>query len=347
MSDSPIDGPSGIDVPSVSAWLPENIRAAVAPFTFEAIEGGRSNVTVGVIDANGTRYVLRRPPLGMVLATAHDMAREHRIVSAVGRTAVPVPEALGLCTDVTVTGAPFYVMSWMDGLVLADPDTAQRLSMQARSDASNHLIDVLADLHSADVDGIGLGDLARRDGFIERQVRRWTAQWQSSKTRELTAIDHAAELLAKHVPAQQTSAIVHGDYRFGNCLVEPASGRITAVLDWELCTLGDPLADLGYLGVVWFDAALDTPVTTDPTSAGGFPRYADLIERYALRTGRDLSSIQYYVAFSCWRLAIICEGVYSRYLGGAMGHHDVDLDAFRTNTETLSTRAVETLVRRT
>lgn len=338
----------GIDIEPVSAWLAANIEGAVAPFTFDLIAGGRSNLTFRVTGADGTRFVLRRPPLGHVLATAHDMAREHRIIAAVGTTGVPVPPALGLCTDEAVNGAPFYVMGFVDGVVLDSAEKADLLTPEHRVTASHHLIDVLADLHAVDVDEVGLGDLAKREGYVARQVKRWSTQWENSKTRELPAIDEVARLLASRMPEQRGVSIAHGDYRFGNCLTDVQHGRIAAVLDWELCTLGDPLADVGYLGVYWFNGDLATSRANDPTSAGGFPTYGDLLERYATRTGRDLSEIDYYVAFSCWRLAVISEGVYARYLHGAMGQQEgVDLTSFKVGTEGLAERALAAMQRLT
>ena len=162
----------GIDADRVSSWLETNIAGYRAPYEFALIAGGRSNLTYAVTDATGHRFVLRRPPLGHVLATAHDMEREHRIVSAVGRTAVPVASTLGVCTDPDVNGAPFYVMTFVDGLVLDSPERADGLTGDVRRRLSEHLIDVLADLHHVDVDAVGLGDLAKREGYIERQLKR-------------------------------------------------------------------------------------------------------------------------------------------------------------------------------
>ena len=336
----------GIDVERVTDWLVRNVDGAVAPFEFTLIAGGRSNLTYLVVGADGRRVVLRRPPLGHVLATAHDMAREHRIIAAIGPTGVPVAPALGLCTD-DVNGAPFYVMGFVEGEVLDGPTKAGALPIELRRPASEHLIDVLADLHALDVDEIGLGDLARREGYVERQLKRWTTQWANSKTRELPAIDEVAAHLADHVPVQQGASVAHGDYRFGNCLTDVRAGRIAAVLDWELCTLGDPLADVGYLGVYWTDPGTTARRHNDPSGAEGFPSYAELLERYAARTGRDLSGIDYYVAFSSWRLAVISEGVYARYLHGAMGDQvDGDvLATFKTGTEQLAESALEAVQR--
>jgi aminoglycoside phosphotransferase (APT) family kinase protein len=341
-----ISSPESIHVEPVSQWLVEHIPGATAPFSFDLIAGGRSNLTFKVTDSAGGQFVLRRPPLGHVLATAHDMAREHRIIAAVGRTGVPVPQALGVCTDDSVNGSPFYVMSWVDGVVLDSPERAALLAPSQRVAASEHLIDVLADLHDVDVDAVGLGDLAKRGGYVERQVKRWSTQWANSKTRELPAIDEVATLLGARVPEQRGVSIAHGDYRFGNCLTDVSAGRIAAVLDWELCTLGDPLADVGYLGVYWFDGQAVNARANDPTPAGGFPTYDTLLHRYALRTGRDVDGIGYYVAFSCWRLAVISEGVYARYLHGAMGQQEgIDLDQFRLGTEALADRALDAIRR--
>ena len=333
---------TGVDTDRVSPWLEANIAGATAPFQFALIAGGRSNLTYAVTDANEHRYVLRRPPLGRVLATAHDMGREHRIVSAVGGTNVPVPPTLGLCLDGDVIGAPFYVMGFVDGAVLDSPERATELPHELRPRLSEHLIDVLADLHAVDIDDVGLGDLAKREDYVGRQLKRWSTQWEQSKTRELPAVDEVARRLGERLPRQQGVSIAHGDYRFGNCLVDVQRGRINAVLDWELCTLGDPLADVGYLGVYWFEGNPTTARSNDPTPAGGFPAFADLVERYADRTGRDMSEIGYYVAFGCWRLAVISEGVYARYVHGAMGDQgDIDVATFKEATATLAERALE------
>ncbi|WP_116999271.1 phosphotransferase family protein [Desertimonas flava] len=311
--------PEGIDTEKVGAWLTANVAGAEPPFRYDRIGGGRSNMTFSVVGANGDRYVLRRPPLGHVLATAHDMTREHRVITALGPTAVPVPATLGLCTDESVNGSPFYVMEMVDGVVVDAPPKAEPLSMPVRAHMTESLVDVLVSLHDVDPDAVGLGDFGRREGYVERQIRRWSKQWAGSKTRDLPAVDELATALADNIPEQQGAAITHGDYRFGNTIIDPATGDIVAVLDWELCTIGDPLADLGYIGVHWSDEASDDGRHNDPTSAGGFGTFAALLERYASKSTRDLSAIDYYVAFQYWRLAIILEGVYARYLHGAMG----------------------------
>lgn len=332
---------AGINDINVSRWLDDNIDGLSSPYSFTLIAGGRSNLTYKVTDAHGRHVVLRRPPLGHVLATAHDMSREHRIISAIGSSSVPVPQTLGLCTDVSVNDAPFYVMSYVEGTVLDSPSKGEQLPVHLRQAASHHLIDVLADLHSLDVDDIGLGDLAKRTGYIERQVKRWSTQWENSKTRDLSAIDEVADILAKNIPTQQGVVVAHGDFRFGNCLTDVATGRIVAVLDWELCTLGDPLADLGYIGVYWTDHGHPLLREVDPSGIEGFPNYVDLVQRYADRTGRDVSNVGYYRAFSSWRLAIISEGVFARFTKGAMGDTGEDTALMKASTEVLAESALQ------
>ena len=274
------------------------------------------------------------------------MAREHRIISAVGQTNVPVPATLGLCTDESVNGAPFYVMNFVDGVVLDNAEKAEMLDKSLRRSASFNLIDVLCELHDVDIDAVGLGNLAKREGYIERQIKRWSTQWENSKTRELPEIDEVVRLLSTKVPRQQDVSIAHGDFRFGNVLTDVTTGRIAAVLDWELCTLGDPLADLGYIGVYWSDGPASALRANDPTPAGGFTTYGELVERYATKTGRDVSGVDYYVAFSCWRLAVISEGVYARYLHGAMGNQEgIDMTVMKAGVDALTIRALEAVGR--
>ncbi len=338
----------GLDLERVGRWLEANVAGAVGPFEATLIGGGRSNLTYAVTGADGRRLVVRRPPLGHVLATAHDVAREYRIIAALGPTDVPVPEALALGSDHSINGAPFYVMQFVDGVVLDSPARAAGLDPATRARASDNLVDTLAALHAVDVDAVGLGDLAKRDGYIDRQLRRGRRQWADSRTRDLSAIDEVAERLSARMPPQREVAIAHGDYRFGNCLTDPTTGRINAVLDWELCTLGDPLADVGYLGVYWTDPGSGGGRANDPSGGDGFPSYAALLERYAQRTGRDLSGIDYYIAFQSWRLAVISEGVYARYLHGAMGDQGIgaeELATMKAGTDRLAADALDAVRR--
>jgi aminoglycoside phosphotransferase (APT) family kinase protein len=276
-----------------------------------------------VTGADGADLVLRRPPLGHLLASAHDMGREHRIISALAATPVPVPGALGYCADPEVTGAPFYVMSFVDGHVLRDREAVEStLTPDARRLTAASLVETLATLHAVDLDAVGLSDLARHEGYIARQLKRWYGQWQQSKTRDLPAVDRVHDRLAAQIPEQGPATIVHGDYRLDNTMVS-TEGRVVAVLDWEICTLGDPLADVGLLHVYWTGPGDDTSAWTGTaTTAPGFPDRAELLSAYAAASGRDLSTIDFYVAFAHWKLACILEGVYARYRAGARGTVD-------------------------
>ena len=334
----------GIEQEPVSAWLTANVAGAVGPFTFDLIAGGRSNLTYRVTGADGTQFVLRRPPMGNVLATAHDMGREHRIISAVGKTNVPVAPALGMCTDEAVNGAPFYVMGYVDGIVLDSPDAGRAIPMPMRTAASESMMDTLTDLHAINPDDIGLGELGRREGYIERQLKRWSIQWEKSKMRELPIMEELHSILAAKRPEQQYTGIVHGDYRLGNCLVSRDTGKVKAVLDWELCTLGDVLADVGYLLVYWSDPGPNPVRANDPSGAEGFLSRAEIMDRYAKSTGRDLSTVGYYEAFSCWRLACIAEGVRNRYSAGVMADTNEGADA-EDGTAALAQRAMAALER--
>lgn len=344
-SDTPI---KGIRIDSVTEWLAGNVDGLTPPFDFALIVGGHSNLTYRVTDKNGRRIVVRRPPTGAVLATAHDMAREHRIVTAVGKSDVPVPATLGLCEDVEVNDAPFYVMDYVDGTVLNDASTTEALlKTEARAALSEHTAEVLAALHKVDPDTVGLGDLAKREDYIPRQLKRWRGQWEKSKTRELPQMEEVFAGLSEGIPEQVGAGIVHGDYRLGNMLVS-GEGRILAVLDWELCTLGDTLADVGYLMNNWFqpgDETQDTAAAFGPTAVGGFSTRDEFTARYAEIIGREVSSINYYRAFQYWRLAAIVEGVLSRYLKGVMAN-EANTDMFRTQVDGMANSALELIENR-
>jgi aminoglycoside phosphotransferase (APT) family kinase protein len=332
----------GINIGPVDAWLTD--AGLVGPFAYSMIAGGKSNLTYRVTDGAGDRFVLRRPPLGHVLATAHDVAREHRIISALQGSSVPVAPVVGLCTDVSVNDAPFYVMKFVDGVVLDSPMAGDSVPEAVRARASEQLIDVMVGLHSIDIDAVGLGDLARRGGYLDRQLKRWKSQWDQSRTRELSVMDEIHSRLVASQPQEHTVGIVHGDYRLGNCIVDPATGDLRAVLDWELCTLGDVLADIGYLLVYWSDPTGPQVADNDPSGRPGFPTRAQMVERYATATGRDVADIQYFEAFSCWRLACIAEGVLARYAAGVMGDSTgFDLRASQLRVVALAERAVNLL----
>jgi aminoglycoside phosphotransferase (APT) family kinase protein len=332
----------GIEVASVTSWLETNVAGAAGPFTFDVIAGGHSNLTYRVTGADGTRFVLRRPPLGHVLASAHDMGREHRILSALQGTAVPVPPVEGFCDDLDVNGSPFYVMGFVDGHVLRDRVAAEQALADeaARGTASRSLVDTMAAIHAVDLDAVGLADLGRHEGYIERQLKRWYGQWNQGKTRELPAVDRVYEGLLSRIPDQGPATIVHGDYRLDNCMVGD-DGSVVAVLDWEICTLGDPLADVGLLQVYWNGPDDNEGAWSGTaTAAPGFWNRPQLAHRYAEVSGRDLSQLDFYVAFAFWKLACIIEGVYSRYLGGALGDRPpAELAPFKVQVESAAASA--------
>ena len=332
----------GIDAGAVTAWFATHEPSARPPLQFSLITGGRSNLTYKVTDAAGAAWVLRRPPLGNLLPSAHDMGREHRIMAALAGSPVPVPPMVGLNTDATVNGAPFYVMRFVDGIVLRDPEIMEAVPEPLRWAAAESLVDVLADLHDVDPDAVGLGDLGRREGYVERLLRRWRSQWEKSKTRDLPLVDEVADRLARRIPDAGPARIVHGDYRLDNAIVSPDDGAVRAVLDWELCTLGDPLADVGLLLVYWTEPEDDfSPLSWAPTTAPGFPGRKEVAARYAARSGRDLSEIDYYVALGLWKVAVILEGVYARYAAGAYGETD---DTYREFEEVVPRLAEEAAV---
>ena len=309
----------GFDLATVSDWLVAHVEGVTPPLHGELLAGGRSNLTFKVTDAGGRSVVLRRPPLGHVLESAHDMGREFRIISALEPTGVRVAGPLGYCPDPAVNGAPFYVMELVEGFVLNGVADALAYPEASRAVAARALIDSLAALHAVDPDQIGLGQLSRRrDGYIERQLRRWHKQFHDAKTRDLPIIDEIHDALATAAPPQRWTGIVHGDYRLGNVMLGP-DGELRAVLDWELATLGDTLADIGWLLSYWTEPGeRGRPPADAPTVAPGFPTRETVAGWYADATGRDLSDLPFYVAFARWRLACIGEGVLARYRAGVM-----------------------------
>jgi aminoglycoside phosphotransferase (APT) family kinase protein len=331
----------GIERAAVEAWFAEHAAAAEPPLSFERIAGGLSNLTFRVSDAAGRRWALRRPPLGKTLGSAHDMAREHRVLAALQPTEVPVPPLVGLCEDEAVTGAPFYVMEFVEGPILRGlaeaeasfPDEGDRRAIGDR------VADTLAQIHAIDPDAVGLGELGRKEDYVARQLRRWQGQWEKSKTRELATLDRVHDRLAARIPQQGPTTLVHGDYRLDNMILT-RQGEVAAVVDWELCTLGDPLADLGTLMAYWPERDDDAIALGAPANlAAGFPNRAELASRYAEASGRDISELDFFLALGYWKLAIILEGVYARYDAGAYGKADANLEAFARMVERLAAAA--------
>jgi aminoglycoside phosphotransferase (APT) family kinase protein len=312
--------------------------------SFSLIAGGHSNLTFRCTDASGRDFVLRRPPLGHVLESAHDVAREHRIVSALQNSGIPVPTTIGVCTDNDVNNAPFYVMDHVDGLVLHDSIVGQEVANEDRRAIGLHVMEVLSNLHQINPDDVGLGQLGRKEAYLSRQLNRWNKQWVATKTHPVPEMEESSKLLEAQMPEQVGATIVHGDYRLGNMIVQ--GPRIKAILDWELCTLGDPLADVGYLLNNWVAPGEKESSEGDqgPTLVGGYPDRDELCSIYANNTGRDLADINYYRAFSHWRLAAIGQGVYKRYLVGAMGEgREMDLESYKESIVTRATQALELL----
>ncbi len=334
----------GIDTAKVTAWIAERTEVT-GTLEFKLIAGGRSNMTFTVNDAAGRRFVLRRPPLGKLLPSAHDMSREHRLMSALADTPVPVPRMVGLCQDAAVNERDFYVMHFLAGLVVRSVDIGRGLSEPIRNRMSRELIKTLCDLHRVDIDAVGLGSLAKRDGYIERQLKRWTGQWEQSKTREIPMIDKVRDALAANLPPPSKPTIAHGDYRLSNCMMNLA-GTVAGVLDWELCTLGEPMADLGGLLGYWHDAQ-DPGQRGDSETTGlpGFLTQDEMANLYADAMGVKLATIDYYRGFAQWRLACIGEGVYARYLGGQQGAQDeaIDLDTYKSSIPVRVDRAAKLL----
>ncbi len=339
---------TGIDVPRVSAWLESNVEGARAPFSFELIAGGRSNLTFRVTDARGLDWALRRPPVHHVLPTAHDMVREHTVIAAVGPAGVPVPRAVALCTDESVNERPFYVMEFVEGLILRDAKmAAEELAHEGRARVGTNLATTLAGLHALVPDDVGLGSLARHDGYIERQLRRWQGQYEQMRVAGIDQgeiVGEVGEALAARIPAQQRVSVVHGDYRLDNTVLDP-DGSVRAILDWEICTLGDPLADLGMLCDYWADPG-DAQVAlmgAAPTMAPGFEGRDQVAKVYEQVSGLDCSELPYYRAFGYWKLACILQGVYARYAAGATAGDAGPVDSFPAHVVTLAENARELL----
>ncbi|MFJ2772293.1 phosphotransferase family protein [Streptomyces sp. NPDC087300] len=311
--------PPGLDLETFRGHLDRERPGLVGgPLSARLIEGGRSNLTYAVTDGT-SRWVVRRPPLGHVLATAHDMKREHRVISALHPTDVPVPEPVLLCEDTSVIGSPFYVMEFVEGTPYRTAEQLAPLGPERTRAAVLGLVDTLVDLHAVDPGAVGLGDFGRPDGFLDRQLRRWGKQLDASRGRDLPGIDELHAALGRALPASPAPTVIHGDFRLDNVLID-ADDRIRAVLDWEMSTLGDPLTDLGLLAM--YSAKLEVPDSPVSTTAGapGHPDPAELIERYATRSGRDVGAISWYTAFAWFKLAVILEGIHYRFtLGQTVG----------------------------
>ena len=302
------NGPPGLDLAALAAHLGHG------PLSGELVSGGRSNLTYLVCDERRS-WIVRRPPLGHVLATAHDMAREYRVMSALAPTDVPVPETYVLCEDPEVLGAPFYVMQNVVGHVYRTSATAAALGLPRLTAMAGELAEVLARLHAVDPKSIGLGDFGRPEGYLERQLARWSKQLAASRSRELPGIDELRDRLAAGLPNAPRSAIVHGDYRLDN-VIFGEDDRIAAVVDWEMATLGDPLTDIGALLLYWEMLVSGQGMFGALPPGAEFPGSAVFIERYAAAGGAELDHLSWYLAFATFKLAVISEGIHYRFRAG-------------------------------
>ena len=314
-ADPKIVGPLLTDVLHDPRWLQCDVAL---------VSGGKSNLTYRVASDAG-EVILRRPPLGHILPTAHDMVREHRVLAALDGTAVPVPRALYLGDADGPLGTPFYVMERVLGHICRNALPAGYADApEQRRAIGDGLVDTLAALHKVDPAEVGLAEFGRPAGFMERQLRRWSQQWEATKVAELPALDTLRDGLVAAMPPQREHAIVHGDYRLDNTILHPTQpGGIVAVLDWEMSTLGDPLTDFGALLAFWSedadpDVLRAARIVAPVTAAAGFPSRADVIERYARRTRFDVSDADWYQAFALFKLAVVCQGIAARAANGAM-----------------------------
>ncbi|MFI5396174.1 MAG: phosphotransferase family protein [Candidatus Binatia bacterium] len=312
----------GIQYDNVSRFFRGQVPGGDCELTFTLISGGRSNLTY-LVRGGGHEWVLRRPPLGHVLPTAHDMAREHRVLAALAGTDVPAPRPIALCQEASVNGGPFYVMEYRPGVVLANEIPSGYAPTETeRRRISVALVETLVCLHAVDYRAVGLEGFGHPEGYIERQVRRWSQQWERSQTSPLPEIDELIRRLRAALPQSPPPTIVHGDYRLGNMALDPHDPeRVVAIFDWEMATLGDPLADLGYALIYWTEK--DDPLPTGGvgtastfTALPGFYTRAEIVAEYAKRSGRNVDAVHFYQVLALYKLAVISEGIYARYLQG-------------------------------
>jgi aminoglycoside phosphotransferase (APT) family kinase protein len=302
----------GVDPDAVAGWLTKLGLEVKTPLDFRRIGLGQSNLTYRVTDAADHTWVLRRPPLGHLLASAHDVLREARIIAALENTDVPVPRILGTTTDSEYSEAPLVLMEFVDGLVVDTMDVARALTPRQRRKIALDLPRTLAKIHAVDLAKVGLDDLASHRPYAQRQLKRWAGQWELSKTRELPELDDLTRRLAAAAPEQHEISLVHGDFHLRNLITSPKSGEVVATLDWELSTLGDPVADMGSLLTYWPEPGETTGGDFAPSTLDGFPDRAEMTRLYLKATGRDPATLQYWHVLGLWKLAIIAEGVMRR-----------------------------------
>ncbi|TWH19933.1 phosphotransferase family protein [Prauserella rugosa] len=306
--------PDGLELPALTEFFARTVPGFGGTLHAQMLAGGKSNLTYLLTDGEH-RWVLRRPPLGNLTPSAHDMWREYRVVAALSGTDVPVAQAVAY--DDTVLDVPFALVEYVEGPVLRTEEELRRLSPSDIRRCGEALVDVLASLHAVDPHTVGLGDFGRPEGYLERQVRRWYDQWQRVRTRELPDIDALHARLAELCPAESGASIVHGDYRIDNTILDPGDpGRIRAVVDWEMATLGDPLADLG-LYLVYADPSFAPVLAGSAAStSSALPSAREVAQRYAETSGRDLSRLEFYLGLGYFKIAVVAEGIHARYQQG-------------------------------
>jgi aminoglycoside phosphotransferase (APT) family kinase protein len=306
---------AGLRSDAVEQWILSHVDGLTPPLSFEPVGRGRSNLTYLVLDATGRAVVLRRPPLGSLVESAHDLEREHGILSRLAAAGQPVPRPLAFCDDVAVTGAQFFVMERIEGVVADSPESVEDgLSPEARAAVAPALARTLASLHAVDLRAAGLERPGKGGDYAARQVRRWSRQWELTKTRSLPALESVTQWLEARLPPQEAVTIVHGDYTVFNCILGH-DGDVRAILDWELSTIGDPVADLAWCVMWWPDdedgaAPGATPVPLMP----GFGRRAELVAEYMAASGRSIAHLGWWRVLSYWKLAVILEGILSRWM---------------------------------
>ncbi len=323
----------GIEVESLSKWLDDNISTLEGPYKFELINGGRSNLSYLITDANLNKVVLRRPPVSHVLSTAHDMLREFKMISALSKTKVEVPVPYSFVDDESVIGAPFYIMSFEEGLILRSVlDVEKNVpNLEVRKQLSENLVNSLVNLHQVDYKKVNLSEFERPDNYVDRLLERWIVQFEKTKgeTENINLlITQLYSQLKKLNPNSNENTVIHGDFRLDNVVITQ-TGEVKAILDWELSTIGDPLSDLGLSLVYWGSSEMDSPLNLpSPTTLDGFLNAEEILELYSLRSGRSTDNINYYIALGYWKLACILQGVYKRYSSGARAGDSSGVDGF-------------------
>jgi aminoglycoside phosphotransferase (APT) family kinase protein len=299
-----------LDLPSLARWIRDAGEPVTGSLRGTRVGQGQSNLTYRIDDEAGRTWIARRPPLGHLLASAHDVAREHRIIAALQSTGVPVPATIGVCEDPAVADVPVVIMEHVEGTVIDEEEAARQIAPETRRRLGLELARTLAKIHAVDIDAVGLGDLASRKPYAPRQLKRWSRQLEESRTQDRPDLDALTTVLTEHLPEPDEITLVHGDFHIRNVIIDSATGDIRAVLDWELATLGDPLADVGSSLAYWTQAG-EVPVGA-PTAVDGYPTRAEIAAEYLAVSGRSRRTLGFWHTLGLWKIAIIAEGVRRR-----------------------------------